>query len=335
MGAGGAPSETLPSLAWIRQGVSAMTMQDVAIAAHEQPVYFPAGDDTLFGIHTHPERANGVGVVLIQGGDTVNISMHRNRLAVRLARRLARDGYHVIRFDYHGLGESTGVIRSLHLHNPFTDDTQGAAAYLRSLGIDSLVLIGACFGSRTALSSAPDIPETAALILATPPSAGYDHPDAVSEWMARDRSVAHYAKRAASVNKIKAALTEPGRRKLYMKLGKAKLRQVAGQARHRLGLSSGDGLDWVSPMLLDPLDEMVSRDIPVLFVFGTEDPLTGEFRRAREGRLGRILERSEGRVEIVDDIEGLVHGFPSVPVQEAFLDLTLDWVKRTVPGVRS
>ena len=311
-----------------------MTAQQFVTVAQEEPVYFPAGDNTLFGVHTHPERANGVGIVLVQGGDTVNVSMHRNRLAVRLARRFAADGYHVIRFDYHGLGESTGVIKRLHLHHPFTDDVEGAAAYLRSLGLASIVLVGACFGSRTALSSAPQVPETSAVLLATPPSAGYDRTEAQSEWMARDASLGDYAKRAASVDKVKAIFTDPGRRQLYIKLASKKLTQVWTKILNKTGLKRGDGLDWVSPMLLDPLDTMVERGVPVLFVYGTEDPLAAEFRRASAGRLGEIITRSNGGVQLVDDIEGLVHGFPSVPVQEAFFDLAVDWVNRTVPGNR-
>lgn len=301
----------------------------------EQPVFFPAGENTLFGVHTHPRTPNGVGVVLVQGGDTVNVSMHRNRLAVRLAWRLAEEGYHVVRFDYHGLGESTGVIKRLHLHHPFTDDVEGAAAYLKTQGLDSIVLVGACFGSRTALSSAPNIPETTAVILATPPSAGYDRTEAQAEWMARDQTLGDYAKRAASTAKLKAIVTDPGRRSLYLKLARKKLKQVGKRLVNKLGLSRGDGLDWVSPMLLDPLDVMVDRQVPVLFVYGTEDPLLNEFRRAMGGRLGKIIDRSDGGVQLVDDIPGLVHGFPSVPVQDAFFDLALEWITTTVPGNRS
>jgi pimeloyl-ACP methyl ester carboxylesterase len=319
----------MPGTARGRTGGTMTTRDRVTV---EQPVFFQAGENTLFGVHTHPERPNGVGVVLVQGGDTVNVSMHRNRLAVRLARRLAADGYDVIRFDYHGLGESTGVIKRLHLHHPFTDDVEGAAAYLRGIGRTSIVLVGACFGSRTALSSAPQIPETRAVLLATPPSAGYDRTEAQAEWMARDQSLGDYAKRAASADKVKAIFTDPGRRELYVKLARKKLKQVGKKAMQRSGVKGGDGLDWVSPMLLDPLDEMVERKVPVLFVYGTEDPLLNEFKRAMGGRLGRIIERSNGGVQLVEDIEGLVHGFPSVPVQEAFFDLAVDWINQTVPG---
>ena len=101
----------------------------------ERPVFFPAEGNNLFGVLTEPEGpGNGVGVLLIQGGDTVNVSLHRNRLAVRLARNLAADGYTCLRFDFHGLGESSGDIGTLHLHNPFTEDAVAAAEVLHQFG---------------------------------------------------------------------------------------------------------------------------------------------------------------------------------------------------------
>ena len=50
---------------------------------------------------------------------------------------------------------------------------------------------------------------------------------------------------------------------------------------------------------------------------------------------GRIIDRSGGSVELIDDIPGLVHGFPSVEVQDAFFDRAVDWITRTVPGNRA
>jgi pimeloyl-ACP methyl ester carboxylesterase len=307
----------------------------LATTQDETPVFFPApSGDILFGIHTKPTADDrGIGVVIVQGGDTVNVSMHRNRLAVRLARELAADGYHSIRFDYHGLGESSGQIKRLHLHHPFTDDVEGAANYLSSIGLEDLVLMGACFGSRTALSSAPKIPGVRGLILATPPSAGYDRTEAQGEWMARSRTLGDYVKGALKPTTLKQMAKDPALRSHYLKLGRKKLAQVARKATRVV--RKGDGLDWVSPMLLDPLDVMVQRNVPVLFIYGTDDPLLAEFNRARAGRLGRIMDRSRGRVTLHASTPGVMHGFPSVPVQEAFVEQATAWIKQHVPAKSS
>ena len=55
----------------------------------EQPVFVTVGDDMLFAVHSQPAKPRGVGVILIHGGDTVNVSLRRNDLTVRLARALA------------------------------------------------------------------------------------------------------------------------------------------------------------------------------------------------------------------------------------------------------
>ncbi len=308
-------------------------MNASASTLNEQPVFFPANKDTLFGIHTRPTgHDRGVGIVLVQGGDTVNVSLHRNRLAVRLARELAADGYHTIRFDYHGLGESTGQIKRLHLHHPFTDDVDGAAAYLHGQGLSDLVLVGACFGSRTALSAAPGIEGVRAVLLATPPSAGYDRTEAQGERMARSRSFGDYARSALKPETLKNMMSDRVLRAHYTKLGRKKLSHLAKKLVGRIRKS--DGLEWVSPKLLDPLAAMVDAKVPVLFVYGTDDPLLGEFERASQGRLGRIIERSNGGVTLHDSTPGVMHGFPSVPVQEAFVTLMKAWILDKVPGHR-
>lgn len=305
----------------------------LATTRDEQPVFFPAGGDMLFGIHTRPTGEDRrVGIVLVQGGDTVNVSMHRNALAVRLSRELAAEGYHTLRFDYHGLGESTGQITRLHLHHPFTDDVEGAAAYLRGQGLDDLVLVGACFGSRTALSAAPAVEGVRAVLMATPPSAGYDRTEAQGERMARSRSLGDYFKSALKPQTIKDMVADRQLRSHYFKLGRKKLAQVARRAVGKV--QRRDELDWVSPMLLDPLDTMVERGVPVLVVYGTDDPLLGEFKRAMAGRLGAIMDRSAGGVTLHESTPGVMHGFPSVPVQEAFAGLMKSWILETVPGGR-
>ena len=302
-----------------------MTGAVLSTGVRERPVFFPAEGNNLFGVLTEPEEpGNGVGVLLIQGGDTVNVSLHRNRLAVRLARSLAADGYTCLRFDFHGLGESSGDIGTLHLHNPFTEDAVAAAEVLHQSGIDDLVLVGACFSARTALSSAPLIRGVRAVVMATPPVAGYGRDDAMAERLSREWSWSDFVRKAARLETL-ANLARPSHRQAYSRFARSKLRG----ARRPAG---GDPtLRWVSPMLLDPLDTMVQNDVPVLVVFGDKDPLLGEWQRASAGRLGRILERAGDLIEVVDDLPGVVHGFLGVDVQDRFLALTTDWIGATVP----
>ena len=306
-------------------------------SSYEEPVFFPSRGDTLFGIHAHATApARGVGIILIQGGDDVNPAMSRNRISVHMSRQLAEDGYDVFRFTYHGVGESTGVVEVLHLDQPFVDDVVAASEYLASQEIDHYVLLGSCFGSRTALSSGPHIPGTAGLVLVTPPSGGYERSDAMGAFMARNRSFADYVRRALSLSKIRD-LADAGKRRTYFALATKKLRQVFNRSKAAVsgGGSSSSEFDWVSKMLVDPLDVMVDRGVPILFSFGTHDDWLAEFREASKGPLGPILERGRDTIDVIDDLPGVAHGLARVSVQEAFLETTVEWLHRRVPGSQS
>ena len=85
-------------------------MSDKVDPRHELPLYFPAGDETLFGIVTRAVTTTGDGAILLTGGGATAPSTNRNRVSVHLARRLAVRGVSTLRFDYHGIGESAGVL---------------------------------------------------------------------------------------------------------------------------------------------------------------------------------------------------------------------------------
>ncbi|MGQ0570531.1 MAG: alpha/beta fold hydrolase, partial [Armatimonadota bacterium] len=139
----------------------------------ESPVVFPAGDESIYGILVEPSHAaRDVGVILLSGGGYLAMT-HRNRMWVHLARWLAAEGFPVLRFDYHGVGESTGDIDGLGLERPFVADLMGAANTLRNRRISNLVLVGSCFGARTILASVERIPELrGAVLLSTPLGSG-------------------------------------------------------------------------------------------------------------------------------------------------------------------
>jgi alpha/beta superfamily hydrolase len=300
----------------------------------ETPVFFGAVGAQLFGIISHPEQPNGVGVLVIQGGDTVNVSLQRNRMAVRISRELAARGYTCLRFDYHGLGESTGTVGELRLSHPFTEDAVAAAEVLRRYQAGPVVLAGACFSSRTALSAAPLIPDVAGVLMATPPVGSYERTEAVAERMARDRSIGEYATLALRAQTAKG-LTDPARRAVYVRLARSKLKQVVRKVAGGVMPGAKDPLWWVSRQLLEPLETMAENRVPVLIAYGVEDPLLREFDRARQGTLGTILNRAGDTVQVARDLPGVIHGFPGVHGQQAFLALAFDWIdEATAPHRR-
>jgi pimeloyl-ACP methyl ester carboxylesterase len=261
-------------------------------------------------------------VVLVQGGDTVNVSMLRNRMSTRFARRLAGQDYHVLRFDYRGLGESSGENQQLDLDDPLELDAIEAAAYLRSVGCTGIVMVGACFSGRTALAAAPSIPDVVGVVMSTPPLSGFKRGWGLAEQMAREQDLGSYARRAMSKS-VLTGLLKPGRRQLYRKLAVTKLNQLRGKAK-----PGADETSWVSRPMLDALEDTIRREVPVLIVYGADDPFLREYDRAARGRLGVLVSGSKGVVDLVRDVPGELHGFPTIAGQETFMDLTEEWIER-------
>lgn len=133
------------------------------------PAFFAVGDETLFGVLAEPVGGeNGKTVTMLTGGGYVT-STHRNRAYVRLARRLTALGYRSFRFDYHGTGESTGTVDAFNLEEPFVEDLRGAISWLEGRSLTQHVLVGSCFGARTALAAAPEVEELHGVVLISPP----------------------------------------------------------------------------------------------------------------------------------------------------------------------
>lgn len=86
--------------------------QRTAEMVREQALIFPCEGEELLGVLSSPPAdvaPSGVGVVIVVGGPQYRAGSHRQ--FVLLARDLAAHGHHCIRFDYRGMGDSTGAAR--------------------------------------------------------------------------------------------------------------------------------------------------------------------------------------------------------------------------------
>jgi len=162
------------TLAWVREhaprGRSATTTRLIgaetaaarpapAGGAEERTVSFTVAGAEVRGILHVPAR-------LDTARPSVVIPPHGisrggfNRLYVKLARRLAQQGWPVLRFDARGMGESggravftTGVDLFLAVENGLhVDDTTAAIDFMmREVGARSVILAGACGGGITSV----------------------------------------------------------------------------------------------------------------------------------------------------------------------------------------
>lgn len=73
----------------------------------ENAIGFTCGEARLQGILAQPDQPSSVGVVIVVGGPQYRVGSHRQ--FVLLARALAAAGHAVLRFDYRGMGDSSGM----------------------------------------------------------------------------------------------------------------------------------------------------------------------------------------------------------------------------------
>jgi pimeloyl-ACP methyl ester carboxylesterase len=279
-----------------------------ATARDETPVYFDGAGETLFGVLTRPRaRPRATGVVLLTGGDHIP-SINRNRLWVRLARGLAGQGHHVLRVDYHGVGESTGRVDFFELDKPFTADAEAAVRRLRDEGVDDVILVGICFGAGTALSCAGRIPGLRGIVASA-------HPVHQLELL-QSLGTLRYVRQIVDEEGPAALLRRASRARSYVAY-------LARRARGRGGDEDGGGR--ASERFLDQVATVAALRIPTLFVYGTDDGYLERFEAARDGRLGEILAEAGDVVELAT-LDGPAHHLTALAVQDAFLELVQSWV---------
>lgn len=290
------------------------------ITFEETPAFIPAGDDVLFGILTSPTGpARGTTVVLLNAGAWIP-AVGKNRLWVRLARRLAEDGYHVLRFDYHGVGESTGTVDAYALDSIFERDLASAVGWLGDRGMDRVVLAGWCFGARLGLMCAPRIPGVEGLI-------------ALSLLIVESEGVVldgganpPVLKRAFKREAIRRMLHKQYRG-IYWRVAKGQIRRIVSKLALTTRLS-GRGVDrWASRGFLKDMKATIADGVGVLAVFGSDEPFYEYFQEARAGALGKLLDEAGSLVSVEvlgRDIKRLVQ----VPDQDALIDMMPTYVDR-------
>ncbi|RKH57899.1 alpha/beta fold hydrolase [Corallococcus aberystwythensis] len=131
------------------------------------PCFFGTSERQLFGIH-HPaqgaERATGV-VLCYPAAQEYMLTHWAFR---KLAGMLAREGFHVFRFDYYGTGDSAGEAHEGRVAT-WVQDIRNAANELQDVtGVQRVALVGFRLGAALAVRAAVEGLSTAALVLWEP-----------------------------------------------------------------------------------------------------------------------------------------------------------------------
>jgi pimeloyl-ACP methyl ester carboxylesterase len=287
----------------------------------EIPIFFPAGEDTLFGIRTLPaghDEERSTAVVVLSGGGTP-LSTGVNGFSVRVCRLASSAGFHSLRFDYHGVGESTGDPDRFHLGAPHTDDLEGALQFLTTVGIRRSILIGECFGARTALSVAASTHHDVLAVLAiSPPIRDFEMGERMTTRLAVEHSLFTYVRRGLRPRTLKRALGS--HRRAYARVAREKLRSVVSA-----GARSPERADRyvVSSRFLDPLRLLSERGIPTQLVYGDHDDFTRDLQRAGSSVAPFLTKGSNPNVLT---IPGRVHGLASSATQSSLIEFAGRWL---------
>jgi uncharacterized protein len=114
----------------------------------EQAILFPCAGEGLLGILAKPDQPKSMGILIIVGGPQTRVGSHRQFLL--LSRALAAAGYPVMRFDFRGMGDSTGALCDFEMVN---EDIAAAmdAFQLNCPPVQRVVLWGLCDAASASL----------------------------------------------------------------------------------------------------------------------------------------------------------------------------------------
>lgn len=272
----------------------------------EQLVRIPFEDEHMTGILTIPGEANGHSV-LIPWGAGAYPSSGRNRLRARFARHLAERGFHSLRFDYLGVGESTGTYRRGDLGNPFTQDTRVAAEWLVDRAPHRLLIVANCFGAWSVCAAASELPPTEGVCLINSPL-GRDHSTVRADrlaslpWLEGMRTV--------TMDKLKSR----AHRRAYKNFVVRRFKRWLGphpahvrSAPYRRGL-----------------DVFLSRNTRLLLLYGNDD-FREDLDLAMAGPLGkRLLQAPTVRLVFVDE---RLSGCAALAAQRVLFEQVVPWLE--------
>lgn len=244
-------------------------------------------DGPRFAVITQPRApVSDTGVLLCNGG-WVSGSWYFNRLYVKLARSLAGRGHSVVRFDWHGTGESPGFLLRFNLEDPFVDDVLSAASLLKECR--RIVGIGYCFGAVSLLAAADRLEHLTGLVLISPPVAGRLKRTRATQLKART------AVRASLRPSVVRGWFDPYTRRLYWKWLRGRVRALRRRRRRAVSEPLGN-------TMATRLHELALQGISVLLVYGEGDSNLQAFSQEP---LSSIVESENVRIEVVPgDVEG-------------------------------
>jgi alpha/beta superfamily hydrolase len=295
-----------------------------------------------------PGQARGVCVLLLSPGIKGRVGPHR--LYSKIAERLVRMGFHVLRFDFHGLGDSEGEIDERLLSDMYNtiqsgryvDDTIAAMDWMKAnCRVEQFVGSGLCGGSITALLAAAQDPRIASMLALSIPVA-FDGGEANWARFATSRQLAGirrgYFKRLIKPEAWIRFLTGKTSyqvlwRSLKQMLPWGSKVSTAKSPPIPAGVATTTPRDDTNPKFPPAFLKFVASKRRMLLIFSGKDRLIWEFEEKFVARHGSKLDPLRDFFE-VRIIENANHVLSDPEWVRQMLDMAEAWLNQVHPARR-
>lgn len=281
----------------------------------EQAIAFPCAGERLLGIVAAPAAPATTGVLIIVGGPQYRAGSHRQFLL--LSRALSAAGYPAMRFDFRGMGDSSGEPRSFEAVD---EDIAAAILAFRQHcpQLERIVLWGLCDAATAALLYWDRTGDSCigGLVLLNP-------------WVRSEATLARTHIKHYYVQRL--AQGEFWRKLLSGRLGIGRaMGGLAGSLLRARQATSGDG----APAADLPFQQRMMRALeifpgPSLLILSGDDYTAKEFLEACQGdtRAQRAL---AGPCLTRFEVSEADHTFSSREWRQAVEAATLDWLQKSL-----
>ena len=139
--------------------------------------FFGNPQTQLFGVHHTPRGIAKKPIQAVLICPPIGQEYIRTHWCLRLmANQLCRNGAHVLRMDYSGIGDSAGSLQDVHSLERWTDDVQMGIARLKELsGAGTVMLVGLRMGAMLAAQVARQSADVNSLVLWEPVQDGEEY----------------------------------------------------------------------------------------------------------------------------------------------------------------
>ena len=288
-----------------------------------------------------PDMARGECILLLSPGVKGRVAPHR--LYLQMAERLVPLGFHVLRFDFHGLGDSEGSIDErvmADMYNSiqggrYVDDTIDAMDWMQaSHGVARFVGSGLCGGSITALLAARHDARIGSLLGLSLPSTlegGAENFDRfLTRGQLRDEGRS-YLRRIKDPRSWARFMTGKSGYTVILKALRelvfpTKSRPVATGSTASASSGPAAPVDNANPRFAPAFLDLLADRRPILLLFSGNDRHRHEFAEKFEDRYAAQIQASSGSysLHVIDKANHILSDKAWV---EEMLDVATGWLE--------